>query len=241
MDHESNARVTRRALAAALLLPALLLPTACSSASSGGGPRPSAFAPAGPSPSGENADEGSSSGYGSSSGAVDSGTLPALGGDSGAAPAVDAGTSSTDATAAPVDSAPPSASFAGTFSCNLTFNYNLNSPISDSGAEMATGVLTTTESGMVVSADFGGDAGISCTLTFADDGEGMSALSPASSQTCDVMAMGVAVQVSFTSGGSADLTLPMLSATIPFQLSDGPGGSLGIQGSGSLSAACTKM
>jgi hypothetical protein len=33
----------------------------------------------------------------------------------------------------------------------------------------------------------------------------------------------------------------MLNASIPFQLSDGPGGDLGIQGTGSLTASCTEM
>jgi hypothetical protein len=231
MDHQSYSRLTRWALAATVLLP-----VGCSSAPTG---NLSGFAQDSGAASHSNENPDPSPG---SNGAVDSGTTPALGVDSSTSAAVDSATSSTDAPATTtVDSAPPATSFAGTFSCNLTFNYDLSSPISDSGSEMATGVLTTTENGTVVAANLGGDAGISCALTFADNGDGMGSLSPASSQSCDVTAMGVAVQVAFTSGGTADLALPMLNASIPFQLSDGPGGSLGIQGSGSLTADCTTM
>jgi hypothetical protein len=236
MDHDRLRTLTRLALAATLLLP-----VACSSAPSGGS---SGFQVT----TTERGSSGTGSGTGSGSdgyggGAVDSGTTSSLSEDSGTSDPVDSGTATTDSAVQPTaDSSPPPAStFAGTFNCNLTFNYDISSPISTSGSQMSTGVLTTNENGTIVTADLSGDAGISCSIQFADEGSGMASLSPPSSQLCDVTAMGVSVEVDFTSGGTANLALPSLSANIPFQITDGPGGSLGISGSGSLTADCTKM
>jgi len=235
VDHRFST-LTRWALAATFLLP-----IACSSApksSSSGFASTSNHGSLGSgSGSGRdnNGDNNGGDGY-----EVDSGTAPTLGEDSGTNVVVDAGTSTADAEPT-ADTSPPAATFAGTFNCNLTFTYNLQSPISSSGSEPATGILTTTESGTVVMASLSGDAGISCALQFADQGGGMASLSPPSSQLCDVNVMGTPIEIDFTSGGTATLALPSLTTTIPFSMQDGPGGDLGIGGTGTLTASCTQM
>jgi hypothetical protein len=175
--------------------------------------------------------------------ATDSGTTFTM--DS--TPAVDTGGAPTDsATEAPPSDGNPAMGFVGVYSCTLPYMIHVSSPVSTTLSSSASVQVTFSETGTVLSAVLVGDGGLSCTITFKDNGNGTATLAPADTQFCDgtfATPIGsVSAQLLFYMGGNADLEPAGFSTSnLPIKVSDGPGSTLGIVGTGTLSAACTKM
>jgi len=223
MNHDDKRRmVLREVLALACLVPCAVF-AGCSSSSGTSNPAPEAATTAAP-----------------------TGQVPPSSGQ----PSADAGDAGTtgpadDGGVPPQDGAPSGGSpWAGVYACTVAESVTVTAPLATTLDTTNTADMTITESGTTLTANFTGDGGLACVLTFADDGGGSAVLTPATGQGCNVTANSpigpVPVTVTFTAGGTATLSGASLKAdNLAISAADGPGGTLGIKGTGTLSADCT--
>ena len=166
-----------------------------------------------------------------------------------ASPATADAGAATEGGGSPSDdaSAPSTGSFAGTYACTVSQDIAITAPLSlpNAGGPPVTATMVVTEAGAALTATLTGDRGLSCALTFTDNGNGTATLSPADVQSCDVTAanafgkLDVPATLTFDTGGTAVFALPSLHVDgLAASVSNA---SLGLAGTGTLSADCTKM
>jgi hypothetical protein len=168
-------------------------------------------------------------------------------GDAGAADPGEAAAPTPDGALPSGDASPaPAGSFAGTYACTVTQGIAVTEPLDlpSAGGLPVAATMVVTETGGAVTATLTGDRGLSCVLSFTDNGDGTATLSPALT-TCSFMAENawgdpdVPVTLTFDTGGTAALSLPSLD--VDNLTTSVRNASLGVEGNGSLSADCAKM
>jgi hypothetical protein len=173
---------------------------------------------------------------------------PTADGDAGAADPGDAAAPTEDGGSPSGDASPPQAGdFAGTYACTVSQGITITAPLylPNAGGLPLAATMVVTETGAAVTATLTGDRGLSCALSFTDNGDGTATLSPGLTQTCSVMAENafgdpdVPVTLTLDMGGTAALSLPSLDTdNLATSVSNA---SLGVAGTGTLSADCTRM
>ena len=218
--------LVRCAIAIAFVVPAVI-PLACSSSSpsSGGGE-----------------DSGTVKEGDSGTGTTDTGTGSTI--DTGSSSVVDTGTGTgTDTGTAPPSDAPAAGAWPGVYTCTLTGQANLNIGPQTLPLDAT---MTVTESGTAISGDLMGDGGVSCTVTFTDQGNGTADINPGQSCMFAVtMPITTTATISFvaTAGndagppGTATLSGNTITANLPFDISAAGGIATG---TGVLTGPCTK-
>lgn len=237
-DMNRNISLTSAGL---LLITTCALAAACSSSSSSGplgtlsdeGGAPSS---GGSSSNGGSLSSGDASG-GSSNGSSSGSSSGVSSGSSGSSSGPSGGSSSGSAGSSP---------WMGNWACTIADDVNVTKPIKTTQNSKSVAEMALSENGTAITAVLSGDAGISCSLEFADNGNNTASLNPANTQTCNLTVSSpvgmIPVTVTFVSGGTATVSGTSLKAdSLPISVKDGPGGTLGVQGTGTLSADCTAM
>jgi len=132
------------------------------------------------------------------------------------------------------------------YSCTIAENVNVTAPITTTLNTSNAAEMSVTQSGTTITATLTGDSGLTCKLTFLDGDNDSATLNPPDTQSCNITASTqvgpVPVTVTFTKGGTANQSGNSLKAdNLAISVKDGPGGTLGVKGTGTLSADCTAM